>query len=324
VILNRIDYILDFLKKPPEEIKKIVGTTLDLEDKIEEIVLFFKILEGSIKRKVPAKISPIAHFITEISAGNMRVALKMFDTCLVSGYTKVDEMFKYYRKGGYQIAYYQFLKSVILGDSKYYIGDKSFIMNIFKILPSEGTHFLNLRILNYAYMNKANDTPVGRGFMRINTLKLEAETLFINPKAIEESLLMLAKFDLICLENKSKTDIKTASYFCLTSTGSYYLTMLSKHFIYLDLITGDTPISDINVVNKIKELIDSTVMEDRFKKTETLLNYLKECEDDEFRERPEYKDSDLTNKKFMGDIIRNLNKEKEDIREKIERRKKPL
>ena len=65
-------------------------------------------------------------------------------------------------------------------------------------------------------------------------------------------------------------------------------------------------------------------MEDRFKKTETLLNYLKECEDDEFRERPEYKDSDLTNKKFMGDIIRNFNKEKEDIREKIERRKKPL
>ena len=324
VILNRIDYILDFLKKPPEEIKKIVGTTLDLENKIEEIVLFFKILKDSIIRKDPNKISSIAYFITEISAGNMRVALKMFDTYLVSGNTKIDEMFKYYRKGGYQIAYYQFLKSVILGDSKYYIGDKSFIMNLFEILPSSETHFLNLRILNYAYMNKANDTPVGRGFMGINRLKSEAETLFINPKAIEESLLMLAKFDLVCLENQSKTDIKTASYFCLTSTGSYYLTKLSKHFIYLDLIAGDTPISDINVVNKIKELIDSTVMEDRFKKTETLLNYLKECEDDEFRERPEYKDSDLTNKKFMGDIIRNLNKEKEDIREKIERRKKPL
>lgn len=324
VILNRIDYILDFLKKPPEEIKKILRTSIDLEDKIEEIVLFFKILEGSIERKVPAKISQIAHFITEISAGNMRVALKMFDTYLVSGNTKVDEMFKYYRRGGYQIAYYQFLKSVILGDSKYYIGDKSFIMNLFEILPSSETHFLNLRILNYAYINKANDTPVGRGFMGINRLKSEAETLFINPKAIEESLLMLAKFDLICLENQSKTDIKTASYFCLTSTGSYYLTKLSKHFVYLDLIAGDTPISDINVVNKIKKLIDSTLMENRFKKTETLLNYLKECEDDEFRERPEYKDSDLTNKKFMGDIIRNFNEEKEDIRGKIERRKKPL
>jgi len=324
VILNRINYLLDSLKKPPEEIKKILKTSLDLEDKIEEIAIFFNIIKNSIKRKSPNRASSITYFITQISAGNMRVALKMFNAFLVSGNTKVEEMFRIYRDGGgYQIAYYQFLKSVILEDSKYYIGDKSSIMNIFEInRPFSESHFLNLRILNYAYINKANDSPVGRGFIEINRLKSEAEDLFINPKAVEEALLRLAKFDLISFENQSKTDIKNASYFCITSTGSYYLTQLSKHFIYLDLIAGDTPISDINVVEKIRTLIDRTDIDDRLKKTEILLDYLKEFEDNEFNENPEYKGSDLTNKQFMEDIIRNYYGEKRYIQDKIERRNK--
>ena len=71
-----------------------MGTTLDLEDNIEEIVLFFKILKNSIKRDIPRRISRIAYFMTELSAGNMRVALRMFNAFLQSGNTKVDEMFK--------------------------------------------------------------------------------------------------------------------------------------------------------------------------------------------------------------------------------------
>lgn len=324
VILNRIDYLLDFLKKNPDVIKKILKTSLDLEDKIEEIVAFFKIIKYSLKRKKTHKAASITYFVTQISAGNMRVALRMFNAFLQSGNTKVDEMLYIYEEQGvYMIHNYQFLKSVILGDSRYYIGDKSFIMNLFEINPPfSESHFLNQRILNYAYINRGNQSPVGRGYIEINRLKSEAENLFINPKAIEESLLMLAKFDLICLESQSKRDLKTASYFCLTFTGSYYLTQLTKRFIYLDLIAGDTPIADINVVKKIKKLIDSSVMEDRFKKTEILLNYLKECEDNEFKEHPEYKSSDLTNERFMGDIIVKFWREILYIQEKIEKKKK--
>lgn len=320
LILNRINYLLEILKMPPEEIKKILKTSLDIEDKIEKISLFFEIIKGSIKRKVPDRASSITFFITQISAGDMRVALKMFNAFLVSGNTKVEEMFTIGK--AYKIAYYQFLKSVILEDSKHYIGDKSTIMNLFEVNSSYSeSHFLNLRILNYAYINTANDSPVGRGFIEIDKLKSEAENLLINPKAIEESLLMLAKYDLIRFEHQSKTDIKSASYFGITSTGGYYLTQLIKHFTYLELIAGDTPICDTNVAGKIKRLIDSTDMEEKFLKTEVLLNYLKECEDDEFMENPEYKGSDLTNKKFMEDIINGCNRERRYIRTKLEKRK---
>lgn len=249
----------------------------------------------------------------------MRVALKMFNAFLVSGNTKVEEMFSIGEK--YRIAYYQFLKSVILEDSKYYIGDKSVIMNLFEINhPYSESHFLNLRILNYAYINKANDSPVGRGFLEIDKLKFEAEDLLINSKAIEDSLLMLAKYDLIRFEHQSKTEIKKATYFSITSTGSYYLTQLTKHFTYLELIAGDTPISDINVVGKIKKIIDSTNLEERFLKTEILLNYLKECEANEFNENIEYKGLDLTNRKFMDLIILGFDLERDYIRTKLEKK----
>jgi len=323
VIENRIDYLLDLLKKPPQEIIKTVKTSLDIEEKIEEITLFFKIIKDSIRRKVPHKSSSITYFITEISAGNIRTALRMFNTYLISGNTKVEEMFSIYKKEGYQIAYFQFLKSVILGDSKYYIGDKSFIMNLFEVnSPYSDSHFLNIKILNFAYLNKANDSPVGRGFIEINRLKLIAEEYFINIKAIEDALLRLAQFDLVIFENQSKTDICNASYFSITSTGAYYLTQLTKHFIYLDLIAGDTPLCDINTEKRIKQLLDSNDMEDRFRKTDFFLKYLQECEDIEYNEHPEYYESDLTKYRFMKSIIDNFEAEKNYIRMKINKRKK--
>jgi hypothetical protein len=301
VLFNRIDYLLDFLKKPYEEIQNTLKTSLDFENKIDEISNFFKIIKRSLKRETSNQSTFIAYFITEISAGNIRSALRMFNTYLVSGNTKVEEMFDI---PGFTIAYFQFLKSVILGDSKYYIGDKSFIMNLFEVnLPYSESHFLNLRILNYAHMYKSNDSPVGRGFIEINRIKNEVEDLFINPKALEESLLRLAKYDLIIFENQSKTNISDASYFCITSTGIYYLNQFTKHFIYLDLISGDTPVCDINIEKNIRRLIDSTDMNDRFLKTEYLLKYLKECEVSEFTNYPEYKESVLTNKDFMDEII---------------------
>lgn len=316
VINNRIDYLLEFLEHDPDDIKKMLRTTLELGDRLEEIKLFFEIIKNSIKRRLPDRLSSITYFITQISAGNMRIALKMFNAFLLSGNTKVEEMFSI--GPVYKIAYYQFLKSVILEDSRYYIGDKSLIMNLFEInRPFSESHFLNLKILNYAYLNRVNDSPVGRGFVEINRIKLEAESLLINPKAVEEALLKLARYDLISFETQSKTDVKNASYICITPTGSYYLTQLSKHFIYLDLIAGDTPISDINIVQKIRKMLDLTDLKDRFEKTEIFLNYLKESEDNEFNEHPEYKSSELTNKQFMDEIIKNYYDEKGYIQQKL-------
>jgi len=305
MILKRIDYLLNLLNKDDKDISKILNKEVSFDSKKTEVIAFFKIVKESLKQTTPFYKKPITHFITCISEGNMRIALEMFSNFLSSGNTKVEEMMEVEKKGErYHIAEYQFLKSVILNNSRYYRGDNSFIMNLFDF-NSEYTnsHFLNLRILNYAFTNRSNQSSLGRGYLEINKLIQEAEDLFISKDAVIDSLKKLAHFDLIRFDNQSKQDIESAMYFKITATGGYYLVVLVKRFIYLDIIHIDTPIADINVVNEIRRHIDATLLDEKFKRTITFIEYLKQMEEQEFADNPEYANSPLTNREFMKWII---------------------
>jgi predicted type IV restriction endonuclease len=126
LILARLNYAITLLsKKDIDEIKKEVRTQLDIsEDKRNNLLDFFKIIRDSIDEG--GQGSSINNFLTSISAGDMRKALKMFNNFLTSGNTNILEILNIYRtKGFYKIPYHAFIKSVILGDSKYYLSDKN-------------------------------------------------------------------------------------------------------------------------------------------------------------------------------------------------------
>ena len=62
----------------------------------------------------------------------MRMALEMFTTFLVSGATDVDKMLAIYnREGAYFVAFHEFVKSIMLGDRKYYKESESPVMNLY-------------------------------------------------------------------------------------------------------------------------------------------------------------------------------------------------
>ena len=305
LILNRIDYMLDLLEKDDESISKIMDRKIDFEDKKEDVRIFFNVLGHSIMRDNADFMKIITLFITEISEGNMREALDMFNYFLSSENTKVREMVDKVNSGeGYIIAPYQFLKSVILSEAKYYRGDKSKIMNLFDLNTElTNSHFLHLRVLEYAFLNRANEARIERGFLEINKLVQEAEDLFIPQSAIEDSLLKLNKYGLIKFENYGIGDLKKVKYFKITGRGSYYLTQLIKQFIYIDLVQSDTQISDPNVADFLKRKIDSDFLEDKFARSEKFLQYLLEMEDKEFADNPNYENSILTNRRFIRWII---------------------
>jgi len=305
LILKRIDYLLNLLEKDESEISKIIGKEISFDEMKEKVVIFFKIVRDSLKQTSPFYKKPITHFITCISEGNMRIALEMFSNFLSSGNTRVQEMMDVEKAGEkYIVQDYQFLKSVILGNSRYYRGNNSFIMNIFDFNTEHtSSHFLHLRILNYAFINRSNENSLGRGFLEINKLIQEAEDLFISKDAVIDSLKKLASFDLLKFDNQSKQDLESATYFKITATGGYYLVVLVKKFIYLDITHIDTPLSDINVVTEIRRKIDTTFLDERFKRTIVFLEYLKEMEEKEFAENPEYMNSQLTNREFMKWIL---------------------
>ena len=131
----------------------------------------------------------------------------------------------------------------------------------------------------------------------------------------------MARFSLVQFENQSKQGYQTATFVRLTNTGRYYLNELVRKYIYLDLVWMDTPISDEAIV---KELLNYVIelnryknpddIERRFQRTEIFLDYLKTMEERDFKNNPEFKDSDLTRREFMPTIIQAYNEQKEFIK----------
>jgi len=312
LILNRIDYMLELLTKDDDLISEIIKKKINFNGKKEDVILFFNVLKTSLERNKAYFMQPITLFITQISEGNMRDALDMFNYFLSSGNTKVKEIID--TGDRYTIAPYQFLKSVILSEAKYYRGDKSYIMNLFDLNTElTNSHFLHLRILDYAFVNRSAETRMERGFLEINKLMQEAEDLFIPQSAIEDSLLKLNKFSLIKFENYAQGDLKSVNYFKITGRGSYYLTQFIKKFIYIDLVHADTPICDYNVSEFLRRKIDASLLDDKFERSEKFLEYLLEMEEKEFAEHPEYKNSNLTKRRFIKWIINDFMQERDII-----------
>ena len=252
----------------------------------------------------------------------MRRALELFSIFLTSGNTKIrDEILPIYRYGDskiYQIAYHQFVKAIVLGTNRYYSEQKSYLMNMFNFNPEYShSHFLNLKILNYAQNHLMDDSPYGRGYVSINRLREEAKSILIPVEAIDESLRKLAERGLITLNTRSRETLENASHFMITDCGSYYLEVLIFRFVYLDLVLADTPIADIDLVSKLRSVLHCRDLEDRFSRTEMFIEYLITSEEREFQLNPEYVTSELGRYRFAGRIRKAFLTERKYIEGKI-------
>jgi len=337
LIRHRLDYALEKLFLPEVEFKKIVQTNLDFGQKnYRDIKDFLSIVRDSLcpqtRERIPT-YSPTA-FIMKTSGEDMRYALDLFAQFLISGNTKIDEMLDIFRTDGtYTIAYHHFVKSIVLGDYKYFTQEFSYLINLFDFdLDYSKSHFLMLRILAYANDHLANESDMGRGYIEINMLKAEAADVKINSRAVEDCLMRLARYGLIVLDTRSLENLENASYFKLTECGHYYLHVLINTFVYLDLVWMDTPIADIDLVKRLRStLVDRPVVTDyddrvadvrrRFERTEAFLQYLKTMEDKELIKNPEYLESKLCKYKFVQRMINGYEQQREYILDKMLRRK---
>ncbi len=311
LILYRLDYILKKLELPEDQFKNFLRTNLEFDSKLTTIKNFLHIIRDSFS-KPKAEIS---EFMSRTSGGNMRRTLELFGNFLISGNTKIYEMlFEYRKTGTYYIAHHQLLKSIMLGEYKYYSEEHGRLMNLFDFnVEYSNDHFLNLKILKYAEEHLTNFSMHGRGFVEINRLMKEANDILISPKAIEDSLIRLAKHNLIMLDTRSRENIDTAQEFKITECGSYFLNKLCKTFVYLELVWTDTPIADVDLVNNLRDMINLSNLEDRFKRTRLFLDYLHGMEKREKTLHPEHGSSLIGRFSFTESMISWFEKEKRSI-----------
>ncbi|MGA2468535.1 MAG: hypothetical protein ABSH06_29860 [Thermodesulfobacteriota bacterium] len=298
MVLKRIDFSLKILTSNVNEILPNIS-----RNEISDLKKYFSIIKASLY-KVNKQSVKIISFIDNISVGNMREALKMFNNFIVSGNTNIKEIFE--RKaasGTYQIAYHQFIKSIILGEYRYYMQNRSHIMNVFDFDTSAtDSHYNLLRILKYLLNRFNKRSLIGRGYVPIQELISAANEVFIKKEVIRDSLLRLSNFNLVEYDNQSKTDIDTAAFAKITTAGKYYLSELIYEFAYLDPLFIDTPISNLATQQSLRKLCDTTELGVRLERTRTFVDYLYQSEADELKEHPEYLHNEFTNNSFGKEI----------------------
>jgi len=337
LVRYRINYVLSLLEKDDEQIRATTRSSIELGASRETLRVFFEIIKNSL-RSTRHKARQILRFIGDVSGGNMRLALRFFTTFLVSGNTDVEEMLSIEHRqreeggGGYQLPFHQVIKSIILEHSRLYSSSRSRIMNVFYVNPQHtNSHFLHLRILDYLHNRLSYEPLQGRGYVEIDSIISEAERMAINRGAIEDSLVRMAFFGLVEFENQSKQGYNTATYVRITNTGIYYLEELVQNFVYLDLVWMDTPIADRNLVSELlrhvvelKHLGTDQTLDERFRRTELFLDYLMKMEEIEYKDNPEITDSDLTQSRFMQQIKKSYEEQRQYIQTKRARQKENL
>jgi predicted type IV restriction endonuclease len=319
LVLYRLDYILRKLGLPREELQKWLNVSLDFERQLETIKEFLDIVKFTVQQRANRSV---ARFVSKTSGGNMRRALELFAGFLVSGNTKIREIIETKRReGSYIIAEHQFVKSISLGNYRYYSKNSSYLMNIFDFNQDLcQSHFLKLKLLNYAEDQTAVDSPYGGGYISINRIAEEAADISVSREAIEGSLLELASYGLIVLNTRSTTDLSEASHFRITECGTFFLHLLIMRFSYIDLVLAHTPIADPDVALRIRRMLPSRELEPRFERTQLFLEYLGKMEDREFQNSPEYQLSPLGKYKFTQRMIRNFTSERRYIIESQRRK----
>jgi hypothetical protein len=293
LIDNRIKFALRILEKSegPNNYVLQGGISIDRT----AIADFLRIIETSIFERN----RNIARFIENLCFGNMRQALDMFTMFMTSGATDVDKMLTLYRRSGaYYVAFHEFVKSIMLGERRYYRDQASRLLNLFDCGSERNAgHFTCLRLLRALLLRRGEWTREGQGFVEIAQLVSMSEDVFDNREDVLRSLNRLVAKQLIEANTKSTESISGASHVRVTSAGWYYPSFLVKSFSYLDLVLQDTPLDDSHVehalrvyvqqVDNLSDREDQKLerMQTRFARVRMFLDYL---EEEEKREQNEF------------------------------------
>jgi hypothetical protein len=256
-------------------------------------------------------------FLESIAMGNLRKAMDIFSSFLVSGHTDAGKILSI---AGYYIPLHEFIKSIGLGDNRNYQSELSPILNLFSISDeSRPSHFTKIRILELLFFHRNRSAAsLGVGFYRTVDLKSSLEIIGTSESDVMESLKLLSTYALI--EN-DVYDVRVVSdAYRITPAGRYYIRYLALRFAYSDLVLQDTPICDVAAFDKIKDLASSQDMEDRFSRVKTFLDYLRREEDREYAVVMSKSDSIPLRNRFISSYIGGFAADAALIRAKLGRR----
>ncbi len=166
-------------------------------------------------------------------------------------------MLRFYRRdGAYFVAFHEFVKSIMLGDRRYYRETHSPIMNVFDCGPEKNSsHFTGLRLLTLLLKHRGEDHAEGRGYVELGPVASMFEDIFDNREDFIRTANRLVERQLIEVDTRSTQNVHGATYVRATSSGWYYVHHLINSFAYLDLVLQDTPLNDAGVERQLRDSV---------------------------------------------------------------------
>jgi GTPase SAR1 family protein len=273
IINRRLEYIIADIKKGGMS-RNLLGNPA----KAIVVEQFLRVVSNSIFHQGRR----VRFFLESIAMGNLRRAMELFSLFLTSGHTDAMKIVNTFNASdSYLVPLHEFIKSIGLGDNKYYQSDLSQVLSLYAISDeSRPSHFTKVRLLEYLYYHRNRSSQVGLGFIRKEIVRQEFGRIGTSEVDLAESLKILSQSVLI--ENDFYDSRKEGNSYRITPAGRYYVRYLAVRFAYLDLVLQDTPIADKQVVEAIASLIKSRDLRDRFARVDSFLGYLISAEEREY------------------------------------------
>jgi hypothetical protein len=271
VLSKRLELARQVSGRGEDKLRDFLRTAAALD--VDRILHFMNILNTGALERNPA----IALFIDSLCQGNIREGLEMFNQFMVSGSTNVNKMLDIYdRQGIYHVAEHEFVKAVMLGDYQFYREDRSSILNLYNVSSaSNASNLTSLRLLSRLEHSKAISHAEGAGFLDLSNIYEAFECAFGDEDDVRFHMSRLARNRLVQTEARDASQVGDAKAVQITKAGSYYLKTLCSRFVYLDLVSLDTPVWDLHVAGKLSIRPGDTDLYARIERVEWFLCFLR-------------------------------------------------
>lgn len=239
VLSKRLNYAARSLKDMQATVELQSGSTLNISD----LGLFFKIVQKSVLNETNSKL------LEYLSDRNTRKGINLIQNFLISGHIQADKAIKNYIEGdaSFSFPYHEVFKGSVLGPWKYYKEERSEAINIFDSqLGAQKQQVIVIYLLKFLQINA-----------RVDKSEIEYTNIvkFVSKFSASEDLCkkILEKLLTFNLIHTNERHIENPKYF-ITLCGGYYISNLSKLFVYIETILYDTNIFNVDIFNELCEI----------------------------------------------------------------------
>lgn len=261
VISKRIEFAMAQLKRHGRLESMPEGLTFQSTT----LELYLQMLQRALKEQ-----TAIIEFIDNLSAGNVRAALRFVADFVGSGHVDSYKILEAEaeKDPGYFLPIHEFMRAVTYGDLEYFDPASSPVLNVYDIASNDGReHFLCLLIL--AYVERLGQLGGRDGYAERNEVLKFSQQVGYHPTSVRSCIARCLEKNLLATPSGLRHD--EYKLLRITSAGAYTFKRLAFMFAYVDAVIVDTPIIEIETRSRIHDV--RGIME-RLDRGEAFIDYL--------------------------------------------------